>query len=191
MKGVGTAVVATKRVRRASGGDLTAGVSPSPASAVSAASAAPAAAKGRARPAERTRRATAPDVMNARPGARPIRRAEQPKRAQGGAQAPELIERVHRLTEALRVRAEEMKAFVRKEKENLNTQNLYLLKILKNTSIIWKSQSSSTNEDIRDLKLFQEVRETIQTNIRMRKKLQVALKKLRSSRDKGAVSEKA
>ena len=61
---------------------------------------------------ECTRRATAPDVMNARPGARPIRRAERPKRAQGGAQGPELIERVHRLTEALRVRAEEMKAFV-------------------------------------------------------------------------------
>ena len=126
LKGAGSAVVAAKRVRRASAGDVTAGVgasstpkrSPklhsvsedrvSPPSAVSAASAAPAVAKGRARPAERTRRATAPDVMHARPA----RRAEQPKRTQGGGQGPELINRVHRLTEALRVRAEEMKAFV-------------------------------------------------------------------------------
>lgn len=133
LKGAGSAVVAAKRVRRASAGDVTAGVGApsavsagrstpklhsvsedrvSPPSAVPAASAAPAGAKGRARPAERTRRATAPDVMHARPGRPVARRAEQPKRTQGGAQGPELIDRVHRLTEALRVRAEEMKAFV-------------------------------------------------------------------------------
>ena len=110
LKGAGSAVIATKRIRRVSAGDVTSGVSApltplargggvrsppprsppklepvdegrvSPPSAVSPPKFAPphqaspgAAPRGRVKPAaERKRRNTAPDVLNARPGARPV-----------------------------------------------------------------------------------------------------------------------
>ena len=132
LKGVGSAVVAAKRIRRVSAGDVTSGISGpftpklqavnegsiSPPSAAGPAqphqAMGAAVAKGRAKPAERKRRATAPDVMSARPGSRPV--ASPIRRSSSGsdqAKRPqELIDLVHLFTEALRVRAEEMKAFV-------------------------------------------------------------------------------